>query len=147
MASRNYKYYQPNKKDLKDKYGDCVIRALTKVTGKEWMQVFDELLPYARELQCMKDWEREANGNCQYSWYDYAKPGDLVDESVFIYFMDVTTPRIYRDGYLQVGAPYSRVMDDEMGTERDTFPTFERVEKGVYRFCGNCFAGETKHIE
>ena len=81
------------------------------------------------------------------SWYDYAKPGDLVDESVFIYFMDVTTPRIYRDGYLQVGAPYSRVMDDEMGTERDTFPTFERVEKGIYRFCGNCFAGETKHIE
>lgn len=85
--------------------------------------------------------------HCQYSWYDYAKPGDLVDESVFIYFMDVTTPRIYRDGYLQVGAPYSRVMDDEMGTERDTFPTFERVEKGIYRFCGNCFAGETKHIE
>ena len=32
-------------------------------------------------------------------------------------------------------------------TERDTFPTFERVEKGVYRFCGNCFAGEIKHIE
>lgn len=85
--------------------------------------------------------------NILYSWYDYAKPGDLVDESVFIYFMDVTTPRIYRDGYLQVGAPYSRVMDDEMGTERDTFPTFERVEKGIYRFCGNCFAGETKHIE
>lgn len=102
---------------------------------------------HRRKLKTMKDWEREANGNCQYSWYDYAKPGDLVDESVFIYFMDVTTPRIYRDGYLQVGAPYSRVMDDEMGTERDTFPTFERVEKGIYRFCGNCFAGETKHIE
>lgn len=88
---------------------------------------------HRRKLKTMKDWEREANGNCQYSWYDYAKPGDMVDESVFIYFMDVTTPRIYRDGYLQVGAPYSRVMDDEMGTERDTFPTFERVEKGIYR--------------
>ena len=25
-----YKYYQPNKKDLKDKYGDCTIRALSK---------------------------------------------------------------------------------------------------------------------
>lgn len=31
MASRNYKYYQPNDKDLKDQYGDCVVRALTKV--------------------------------------------------------------------------------------------------------------------
>lgn len=53
MASRNYKYYQPNKKDLKDRYGDCVIRALTKVTGKEWDVIFDELVPIARELQCM----------------------------------------------------------------------------------------------
>ena len=53
MASRNYKYYQPNKKDLKDEYGDCVIRSFTKVTGKEWETVFDELVPIARELQCM----------------------------------------------------------------------------------------------
>ena len=33
---------------------------------------------HRRKLKTMKDWEREANGNCQYSWYDYAKPGDLV---------------------------------------------------------------------
>ena len=53
MASKNYKYYQPNKKDLKDNYGDCVIRPLTKVLDMEWLKVFDSLLPYARELQCM----------------------------------------------------------------------------------------------
>jgi len=53
MASRNYKYYQPNKKDLKDNYGDCVIRSLTKALDMEWLQIFEELLPYARELQCM----------------------------------------------------------------------------------------------
>ena len=49
--STKFKYYQPNKKDLKDEYGDCVIRALTKVMGKEWLQVFDELIPYVREVQ------------------------------------------------------------------------------------------------
>lgn len=53
MASKNYKYYQPNKKDLKDEYEDCVIRSLTKATGREWLQVFEELLSYAREFQCM----------------------------------------------------------------------------------------------
>lgn len=42
----------------------------------------------------MKGWEKEAKDNCQYNWYDYAKPGDLVDESIFIYFMDAITPRI-----------------------------------------------------
>ena len=46
-----YKYYQPNKKDIKDNIGDCVIRALTKATGKEWLEVFDELIPYARAMQ------------------------------------------------------------------------------------------------
>lgn len=51
--STRWQYYQPNKKDLKDNYGDCVIRALTKVTGKGWLEVFEELIPYARELQCM----------------------------------------------------------------------------------------------
>lgn len=53
MASRNYKYYQPNDKDLKDQYGDCVVRALTKVMRKTWMQVFDDLISYAKKLQCM----------------------------------------------------------------------------------------------
>ena len=51
--STRYKYYQPNAKDLKDTYGDCVIRALTKAVGKEWLEVFEGLVPYARELQCM----------------------------------------------------------------------------------------------
>ena len=45
MKNKNYKYYQPNDKDTKDKYGDCVIRALTKVLCKDWLTVFDELLP------------------------------------------------------------------------------------------------------
>jgi hypothetical protein len=47
-----YKYYQPNQKDLKDEYGDCVIRAMTKATKKTWLEVFDELIPYSRESQC-----------------------------------------------------------------------------------------------
>lgn len=53
--STRWKYYQPNKKDLKDEYGDCVIRALCKVTGKEWLEVFDDLTPYVREVQANPD--------------------------------------------------------------------------------------------
>lgn len=48
-----YKYYQPNKKDIKDRQGDCVVRALTKVMNKTWLEVFNELIPYAIEIQCM----------------------------------------------------------------------------------------------
>lgn len=50
---KRYKYYQPNKKDLKDRQGDCVVRALTKVMNKTWLEVFNELIPYAIEIQCM----------------------------------------------------------------------------------------------
>lgn len=49
--STRWKYYQPNKKDLKDKYGDCVIRALTKALNMEWLDVFDDIQPISREMQ------------------------------------------------------------------------------------------------
>jgi len=48
-----YVYYQPNKKDKKDEVGDCVIRAICKATGKEWVEVFDGLCEHARINQCL----------------------------------------------------------------------------------------------
>lgn len=47
-----YVYYQPNEKDLKDNYGDCTIRALTKALGISWLEAFDLMIPYCREYQC-----------------------------------------------------------------------------------------------
>lgn len=46
-----YVYYQPNKKDLKDKYGDCQIRALSKALGLSWLETYDLTDPICRELQ------------------------------------------------------------------------------------------------
>lgn len=51
--NKYYQYYQPNKKDLKDKYGDCVIRALTKVLNMEWMEVFHDMIPFCIEQQAL----------------------------------------------------------------------------------------------
>ena len=53
MSSKNYQYYQPNKKDLKDKCGDCSIRAITKFFNISWVEAFDLLVSYARETQQM----------------------------------------------------------------------------------------------
>ena len=50
---KRFNYYQPNSKDIKDEYGDCVIRCFTKVLNKTWVEVYDELIPYGREMQCM----------------------------------------------------------------------------------------------
>lgn len=50
---KRYVYYQPNKKDLKDKCGDCTLRALTKFLGIEWVEAYDILSKYARISQTM----------------------------------------------------------------------------------------------
>ena len=51
MNYGRFVYYQPNEKDVKDKYGDCVVRALTKAFNKTWLEVFDEITPISREMQ------------------------------------------------------------------------------------------------
>ena len=51
MSKRRYVYFQPNKKDLKDKVGDCQIRAFCKALGLTWLEAFDLTIPICRELQ------------------------------------------------------------------------------------------------
>ncbi len=46
-----YKYFQPNDKDLKDKVGDCQIRAFCKALNLTWVEAFDLTIPICRELQ------------------------------------------------------------------------------------------------
>ena len=46
-----YKYFQPNDKDLKDKYGDCTIRALSKALNISWLEAFDLTIPICRREQ------------------------------------------------------------------------------------------------
>jgi hypothetical protein len=53
MKSRNFVYYQPNKADLKDKYGDCCVRAISKVLDISWIDAFNMLVEKARQFQCM----------------------------------------------------------------------------------------------
>ena len=48
---KRYVYYQPNKKDLKDKVGDCQVRALSKALNISWLEAFDLTIPICRELQ------------------------------------------------------------------------------------------------
>lgn len=48
ITTRN-KYYNPNP-SKKDNRADCVIRAICKATGKDWLTVFDELTEISREV-------------------------------------------------------------------------------------------------
>ena len=49
VNKEGFEYYNPNS----HKCGDCVVRAIVKVTEKSWYQVFDELCAIARKMQYM----------------------------------------------------------------------------------------------
>ena len=51
MSKRRYVYYQPNKKDIKDQYGDCQVRALSKAFNCSWLEAYDRMIPICREEQ------------------------------------------------------------------------------------------------
>lgn len=51
MSKRRFQYYQPNKKDIKDNYGDCTIRALSKALDLTWLEAFEITIPYCRKYQ------------------------------------------------------------------------------------------------
>lgn len=53
MNYGRFVYFQPNDKDIRDKVGDCQIRALAKVLDKTWLEVFDIITPICREQQVM----------------------------------------------------------------------------------------------
>ena len=97
----------------------------------------------------MKGWTKaadESENPMNFDWDDYAKPGDLVDEGVYDNFLDALPPRSLEFGYLQMGEPHSTRLNPKTGKYEMTYLTFSRVEKGIYRYCGHCFAGQTEHI-
>lgn len=91
------------------------------------------------ELKTMNGWGKYADENHDGSWDKYCKAGDLVDEEVYNYFLNVLPPRGMGRGYLQVGEPYSSAFDPEFGKWRQTYSTFRRVQKGVWMYLGHCF--------
>lgn len=50
---KRYVYYQPNDKDLKDEFGDCQVRALTKALGLTWIEAYDLMYKVCRKYQVM----------------------------------------------------------------------------------------------
>lgn len=99
------------------------------------------------EIKTMAGWHEFAENNSNGSWDKYCKPGDLVDEGVYDYFLDVLPPRSMERGYLQVGEPHSHQMNVATGKVQATYATFQKVRKGVWMYLGNCFAGYTWEAE
>lgn len=56
MSKKMWVYYQPNQLDLKDNYGDCTIRALSKVFGLSWIDTFKMCEPVIEKYQLLPNY-------------------------------------------------------------------------------------------
>lgn len=82
--------------------------------------------------------------------YDAVKVGDYVTQEVVDDAMDCLPPACMRSTCSQMGEPYSSKYDERSDKWRNTYATFCRVqtdplwENNIWRYCGNCFCGETE---
>ena len=91
------------------------------------------------EVKTMEGWHRFADCAEKGGFDHYCKPGDLVDGSIFNEFLNILPPHRWSRGYLQVGEPHDISYDPVTGKYKNTWATFERIDKDVYMYLGNCF--------
>lgn len=63
------------------------------------------------EIKTLNGWTDFADRTGRTGIYDYLRKGDIVEENLVDYFMNVMPPRAMSYGYLQVGEPHSHVYD------------------------------------
>ena len=69
--------------------------------------------------------------------------GDLVEEKVVDYYINVLPPASMSSNCTQVGSPALHLEDVRDGKVKPVYATFERVDSNSWRYCGNCFYKET----
>lgn len=87
------------------------------------------------ELKTIEGWHKSG---CN-SWDKYCKPGDMVDQGVADYFLDILPPRTITRDYFQVGEPHSHAINPKTMKNCGTYATFAVRGKETWEYCGNCF--------
>lgn len=95
------------------------------------------------ELKTIDGWCKSDCG----SWDEYCKPGEVVDEGVADYFLNILPPRTMKMGYFQVGEPHSTAVNPKTKRYSETYATFLKVGKGMWEYRGHYFAGENMDVE
>lgn len=71
-------------------------------------------------------------------WTYNREPGCYVEEEIAMDCANCVPPRTYRSGMIQCGEVAGGFREGE------TYATFIKVADGIWKWCGNCFAGESE---
>jgi hypothetical protein len=83
------------------------------------------------EIKRFKDWE----GNLD----EYLQVGDLVDDDMYWYFVNVLPPASMNSYIVQIGEPNDHI------DGRATYATLKYTPAG-WMWVGHCFRGETEEV-
>ena len=95
------------------------------------------------KLKTIDGWQ---NSGCR-TWDEYCKLGDLVDQEVADYFLNILPPQTMKRGYFQVGEPHNYARNPKTGKPSDTYATFVRYGKDIWQYRGNCWTDFTMPAE
>lgn len=95
------------------------------------------------ELKTIEGWHKSG---CN-SWDEYCKFGDLVDQEVADYFLNILPPQTMKSEYFQVGGPHGYARNPKTGKPSETYATFVRYRKEIWQYIGNCWTGFTVPAE
>lgn len=109
-------------------------KAEMHIAERDYFTTLDECREYEGKKVYNEDW-----------WfYDAADIGDLVEEEIPEYAGNCVPPAWYSGSMIQCGEPYSSRFDEKNDKWRNTYATFIKVADGIWKWCGNCFRGETE---
>ena len=86
-------------------------------------------------MKTLNEWRDSKYNTIQ----EYLKVGDIVDENMVDYFLNILPPIRWSRNFIQVG----EVSDFING--RNTYMTFER-EEGKWKYCGDCYVGSSTNV-
>lgn len=78
--------------------------------------------------------------NWKGSFSEYLNIGDLVDQEMVDYAINVLSPATMNYNMIQIGEPYSH-REDKDRNWKATYATYVRTDEG-WTYAGNCFRGQ-----
>lgn len=81
-----------------------------------------------------------------YAYLDAYEVGEYIDDELANIYANCVPPT-NKDAhsiksYFQIGEPHDSQYDENRGIYRDTYATFVKVSKDLWKYCGNCFCGQ-----
>lgn len=120
--------------------GDIVLSVAERLEILKFVKAERKKITDSYAIKTYNGWQNSGFRSFQ----DFCVPGDLVDEAMVDYFVNIVPPVLQRSSCTQCGEPYSYEMNDRENPQK-TYTTFHQIIDGLWQYDGCCFYGENQN--